>query len=84
MKTFFRVFLSLLMSLLYILAFFLHYQDPVGIPSLYAVLLYRERERLSDPVKMAKEEARGFPNVGHVKFLISACEFILPYHIETD
>lgn len=47
---------------------------PVGIPSLYPVLLYRERERLSDPVKMAKEEARGFPNVGHVKFLISAYE----------
>ena len=79
-----RVPLSLVISLLYILALFLHYQDPVGIPSLYAVLLYRERGRLSDPVAMEKEEAKGFPKVGYVKFLISACEFRLPCDIETD
>ena len=80
----FCVLLSLLMSLFRLVVSLLHFQDPVGIPSLYAVLLYRERERLSDPVAMAKEEATAFPNVGYVKFLISACKFFLPYHVESD
>ena len=43
----------------------------MGIPLLYAILLFRERHLLSNAAEMKKEEENGFPNVGYVKFLIT-------------
>ena len=47
---------------------------PVGIPSMFAVLLWSERRILRSESEMAREKAAGFPRVGHLKFLFESYE----------
>jgi hypothetical protein len=62
-------FFALLMILIY----------PIGIPALYYVMLRSHRDILRDPEAIAAEEAAGFPNVGHVNFLIEGYEPLFYY-----
>jgi hypothetical protein len=45
---------------------------PVGIPSMYACLLFAYRGMLGDVEAMELEETNDFPITGHLKFLIEA------------
>jgi len=45
---------------------------PVGIPAMYAVMLYQSRRTLSNATAMNREEATGFPTTGHLHFLVEA------------
>jgi len=45
---------------------------PIGIPSLYATMLWMDRETLRDQDAMDRELLNGFPSVGHIKFLVEA------------
>jgi len=42
---------------------------PVGIPFLYWSLLYSKRAILSDQLAVDEESRKGFPRIGHLKFL---------------
>ena len=43
-----------------------------GIPLLYASMMLKHREMLGDNEAMDQEEASGYPNVGHLVFLVDA------------
>jgi hypothetical protein len=45
---------------------------PVGIPAMYAVLLFGHRKLLADKDAMEREAAHNFPKTGHIVFLIEA------------
>jgi hypothetical protein len=45
---------------------------PVGIPLMYALLLFNNRKVLSDSAAMAAEEVEDFPRIGHALFLVEA------------
>mmetsp|Transcript_86908 Transcript_86908/g.168344 ORF Transcript_86908/g.168344 Transcript_86908/m.168344 type:complete len:312 (-) Transcript_86908:193-1128(-) len=45
---------------------------PVGIPFMYAVLLWSNRAVLSDQASLDREAKVGYPTVGHLKFLFEA------------
>jgi hypothetical protein len=45
---------------------------PIGIPSMYAVLLGSKRKVLGSSEAMDREASNDFPNVGHLRFLIDA------------
>jgi len=45
---------------------------PVGIPAMYAVMLYKKRRTLSNATAMNREKGTGFPTTGHLKFLVEA------------
>jgi len=42
---------------------------PVGIPLLYATLLFNQRHVLSNKEAMGREATNGFPITGHIRFL---------------
>jgi hypothetical protein len=46
---------------------------PIGIPSLYATLLWRKRHFLRDENAMLREAPFHFPNVGALLFLVQRC-----------
>jgi len=43
-----------------------------AVPSLYATMLWMDRETLRDQDAMDRELLNGFPSVGHIKFLVEA------------
>ena len=45
---------------------------PLGIPLLYSVLLFKKKHMLCDSKAMDTEMARGFPQTGHLTFLIKS------------
>jgi hypothetical protein len=45
---------------------------PLGIPFLYGCLLWKHRHELSDDATMERERKRGWPKLGHLKFLVAA------------
>jgi len=45
---------------------------PIGIPSMYYILLRQHKETLSDPKRMAVEATKDFPTIGHLTFLTEA------------
>jgi len=54
----------------YVVAMILIY--PVGIPSMYAVLLWQNREVLRDPEARENEAENDYPTIGHLVFLIES------------
>ena len=42
---------------------------PVGIPTIYAVLLWQRRETFESPLLMEREERMNNPTIGHLQFL---------------
>jgi len=49
---------------------------PIGIPATYGFLLWKHRRTLSSATSIHREEAEGFPTIGHILFLTDA------YHTE--
>ena len=47
---------------------------PVGIPSLFLVLVWVHRDVLTDPQKLEEEKEKGYPTIGHLLFLTQNCE----------
>ena len=45
---------------------------PIGIPTTYASLLWKYRHTLCSVTNIQREEAEGFPTIGHVLFLTDA------------
>lgn len=45
---------------------------PLGIPALYATMVWANRATLSDAAAMEREAANNWPTVGHLKFLVLA------------
>jgi len=45
---------------------------PIGIPLMYASLLFSKREILKNDLKMGEEAAQGYPKLGYLKFLVDA------------
>ena len=45
---------------------------PVGIPLLYASLLFSHRKALTNSETMFREASNGYPTTGHLLFLTSA------------
>jgi hypothetical protein len=45
---------------------------PLGIPLMYASMLYVHRKILRNPLKLEREERTGFPTIGHLTFLVQA------------
>eukprot|EP00613_Pedinella_sp_CCMP2098_P051162 CAMPEP_0171819638 /NCGR_PEP_ID=MMETSP0992-20121227/2322_1 /TAXON_ID=483369 /ORGANISM="non described non described, Strain CCMP2098" /LENGTH=558 /DNA_ID=CAMNT_0012433939 /DNA_START=1066 /DNA_END=2742 /DNA_ORIENTATION=- len=53
---------------LYAFAMILVY--PIGIPALYSTLLFKNKDLLSNPESMFREQESFYPNVGHIVFLV--------------
>jgi hypothetical protein len=49
---------------------------PVGIPLIYASLLFSHREALTNSEIMFREASNGYPTTGHLLFLTSAYEVL--------
>ena len=45
---------------------------PIGIPAIYAVLLWKKRDTLGDEAAMEKEREEGYPTVGYLTFLFQS------------
>ncbi len=54
---------------------------PLVVPCMYVSMLWGNRKTLSDPEKMNREIAAGYPTIGHLRFLVDAykcvSEFVL-------